>query len=72
VGGLSEFQRLVIEHLQNLHNIFADVQRHRQMISGIESGWGRNGVKKFGFVWRGCRNVAANVIHQQDVKLALE
>lgn len=44
-------RRFVIEYLQNIQKILANVQRHGAMISGKESYWCRNRVKKLGFVW---------------------
>ena len=50
VEGLAGKQRFVMEHLQNLDNVLADVERAGVTISGEKSDWCWNGVKIVGFV----------------------
>jgi hypothetical protein len=50
VEGLPGVRRFVMEHLQNLDNVLADVERAGATISGEKSDWCWNGVKIVGFV----------------------
>ena len=50
VEGLSGVWRSVVKHLQNLDNIFANVERAGGIMSGEKSHWSWNGVKIFWFV----------------------
>jgi hypothetical protein len=50
VERLPGVRRFVMEHLQNLDNVLADVERAGATISGEKSDWCWNGVKIVGFV----------------------
>ena len=50
VEGLPGVSRFVMEHLQNLDNVLADVERAGATISGEMSNWCWNGVTIVGFV----------------------
>jgi len=50
VEGLRGVRRFVMERLQNLNNVPADVERGGATISGEKSDWCWNGVKIVGFV----------------------
>jgi hypothetical protein len=50
VEGLPGVRWFVIEHLQNLDKVLADVERAGASISGEKSDWCWNGVKIVGFV----------------------
>jgi len=51
VEGLPGVRRVVMEHLQNLYNILADVERATATVSGEQSDWYSNGVKIVGFIY---------------------